>query len=134
MELESVLLRGMWAVPVGWKFWLAWMVLLNLVVSSFYFRRHHEARLILFAFFTAAVIMVVIAESIGYVRLLGIGHVVLWTPLMVYLFRRVAKGGDDRLYARYLVAVLVTDSLSLVIDYVDVVRYIIGEQLPHVIV
>lgn len=134
MELESVLLRGMWASAVGWKFWLAWMILLNLVVSSFYFRRYQEARFILFAFLTAAVIMVVIAESLGYVRLLGIGHVVLWTPLMVYLFRRVAKGGDDRFYARYLMAVLVTDSLSLVIDNVDVGRYILGEQLPHVII
>lgn len=36
MELDSVLLRGMLAVPVGWQFWLGWMALLNLVVAAFY--------------------------------------------------------------------------------------------------
>ena len=133
MELEAILLTGMWAVPVGWKFWLGWMILVNLVVSSFYFRRNQEARLILFAFLTQGVIMVVIADTLGYVRLLGIAAVILWTPLMVYLFKRVTKVRHDQRYFKYLITVLVTDCLSLVINYVDVGRYVLGERQPCVI-
>ena len=133
MEFEAVLLKGMWAAPVGWKFWLGWMIFLNLVVSSFYFRRNQEARLILFAFLAQGVIMVVIADTLGYVRLLGIAHVILWTPLMVYLFKRVTIVRDDQPYFIYIITVLVTDCLSLVIDYVDVGRYILGERQPTVI-
>ncbi len=132
MELESTLLRGMWASPVGWKFWLGWMMSLNLVGSLFYIRKYQEARLILFAFLTQVVIMVAIAETLGYVRLLGITHVVVWTPLMVYLFKRIPKGHDDQFYVAYLKTVFITDCLSLVIDYVDVGRYMLGERLPHV--
>jgi hypothetical protein len=132
MELDSVLLRGMLAIPVGWQLWLGWMALLNLVVAAFYSVKHPEARFILVAFLASAVVMVVIADNLGYVRLLGIGHVVLWTPLMICLFKRVAEVGVDRIYAKYLMAVLVTNSLSLVIDYVDVGRYILGERLPYV--
>ena len=133
MELEAILLKGMWAVPVGWKFWLGWMILVNLVVSSFYFRRNQEARLILFAFLTQGVIMVVIADTLGYVRLLVIAAVILWTPLMVYLFKRVTKVRHDQRYFKYLITVLVTDCLSLVINYVDVGRYVLGERQPCVI-
>ena len=107
--------------------------MLNLIVSSFYFRRNQEARLILFAFLAQAVIMAVIADTLGFVRLLGIAHVILWTPLMVYLFKRVTIVRDDQPYFIYIVTVLVTDCLSLVIDYVDVGRYILGERQPYVI-
>ena len=133
MELEAIILKGMLAVPVGWKFWLGWMILVNLVVSSFYFRRNQEARLILFSFLTQGVIILVIADTLGYVRLLGIAHVILWTPLMVYLFKRVTKVRHDQLYFKYLITVIVTDCLSLVIDYVDVGRYVLGERQPYVI-
>ena len=133
MEFEAVLLKGMWALPVGWNFWLGWMILLNLIVSSFYFRRNQEARLILFAFLTQGVIMAVIADTLGFVRLLGIAHVILWTPLMVYLFKRVTIVRDDQPYFIYMITILVTDCLSLVIDYVDVGRYILGERQPYVI-
>ncbi len=133
MEFEAVLLKGMWAVPVGWKFWLGWMILLNLIVSSFYFRRHQEARFILFAFLVQGVIMAVIADTLGFVRLLGIAHIIFWTPLMVYLFKRVTIVRDDQPYFIYIITVLVTNCLSLVIDYVDVGRYILGERQPYVI-
>ncbi len=129
-----VLLQGMWAMPIGWKLWLAWMMTIN-GAAAIAFSKHREAKLILGAFFVQAVIMNMIADSLGFVRLLGLGHVLLWTPLMAYLVTRVraATAQGPYLFYFYLKAVLVTDCLSLVIDYTDVTRYLLGERAPYIV-
>ena len=67
-------------------------------------------------------------EQMGYVRLLGIVHVILWTPLFVYLFLR-AKNGEMPLLCRLVIWMFVaTLAVSLVFDYTDVARYLLGER------
>lgn len=119
-------------MPFGWKVWLAWMMTIN-GAAAIAFSKHREAKLILAAFFVQAVIMNMIADSLGFVRLLGLGHALLWTPLMPYLVSRVRAGDAQGPYLFYLKALLVTDCLSLVIDYADVSRYLLGERAPYIV-
>ena len=67
-------------------------------------------------------------DQMGYVRLLGIVHVILWTPLFIYLFVR-ARSGAMPLPCRLVMWMFAaTLAVSLVFDYTDVVRYLLGER------
>jgi hypothetical protein len=102
MENQMPFNEAMFTLASGWQtVWLYWM--------SF-------------------AIIVTPLEQIGYVRLLGIVHVILWTPLFIYLFLR-AKNGEMPLLCRLIIWMFVaTLAVSLVFDYSDVVRYLLGER------
>ena len=69
-------------------------------------------------------------ERMGYVRLLGLPHIIFWTPLAFYFWNRIMSG-ELRQFPRIVMMVsLVIISISLAFDYVDVIRYIAGEKTP----
>ena len=71
-------------------------------------------------------------EQMGYVKLLGLPHVIVWTPLAYYLYKQMQRD-DVRAWPKRIIAVvLVTLLISLVFDYVDVARYLLGETAPAV--
>ncbi|MFK7940954.1 MAG: hypothetical protein AB8B82_16355 [Roseovarius sp.] len=62
----------------------------------------------------------------GYVRLLGLGHVVLWTPLLIWMWPRLpALTGAARIIAWTF---WLTLGASLIIDYIDVIRWLLGDR------
>lgn len=67
-------------------------------------------------------------EEIGYVRLLGLPHLIFWGPLLVYLALRLKRGAYDRIAGGVVAVGIVTLSVSLAIDLVDVIRYLLGER------
>ncbi|QXT38900.1 hypothetical protein [Gymnodinialimonas ceratoperidinii] len=68
--------------------------------------------------------------QMGYVKLLGLPHIILWTPLAVYLWRQIRRA-DMPLWPRRLMSVtLVIIVISLLFDYADVARWILGERAP----
>ena len=69
-------------------------------------------------------------RQMGYVKLLGLPHLLIWGPLAFYLFRKQAKDAMP-IAARWIIRViLVTLLISLAFDVVDVLRYILGERTP----
>jgi len=59
---------------------------------------------------------------------LGIVHVILWTPLLVYLVGR-ARNSEITLFFRLVIWLFVASlAVSLAFDYVDVARYLLGER------
>ena len=77
-------------------------------------------------------IMVFMHAQMGMVRLLGIVHVVLWTPMVYILWRRLKSDPPDKIYSAAIVLLIVIASLALVFDYYDVARWILGERAPIV--
>lgn len=79
----------------------------------------------------AAVFMDWLYGVVGYVRLLGLGHLIFWTPVYVWIVRR--RGGlEASLFRRYIDLYLVVAGISLVIDAIDVVRWMLGDgELLH---
>jgi hypothetical protein len=69
-------------------------------------------------------------SHLGYVKLLGLPHIVLWTPLAYYLFVQVRRGDMPPWPRRIMMVVLATIMISLAFDYADIVRYALGERTP----
>ena len=116
---------------LAWPWWL-WVGLLGLVnmVAPLFFLGSVEAKVVLAATFAGAWIQLLIVGRLGFVRLLGLGHIVAWVPMLLWLVPRLANLGGGTPFGRWLLAVVVVDLASLAIDFVDVGRYLAGDRRP----
>lgn len=119
--LSAMLQEPWWLVA-----WIGWLVLVNSAALLFF--SEIEARWVLAAFAASAVTMSILHLLVGYARFLGLAHVVFWTPLVIYLYRRLSNLVGPPLFESWLRLLLATNGLSLVVDYVDVVRYLLGDR------
>jgi len=111
---------------------LAWMGLLigvNIVVPL-YFIQTLEAKVVLAAMICGIMIMTAVFGAKGFVRLLGIGHIA-WIPMIPWLIMRLENTTFDSFFGYWLAATIVLNFLSLIIDGIDVMRYIRGERGPY---
>ena len=76
--------------------------------------------------------MVWMHSQMGMVRLLGIAHVILWTPFVIYLWKRLRTNPPAKIYTIVLWVLMLTFSAALVFDCYDVFRWLIGERAPIV--
>ena len=132
MENQITFNEAMFTLATGWMtvwlYWMAFAIIVTPLVLVFSKATRLDALIVLLTNIAMLVGMGWIYEQIGYVRLMGIVHVILWTPLFIYLFLR-AKNGDMLLLCRLVIWMFVaTLAVSLVFDYTDVVRYLLGER------
>jgi hypothetical protein len=66
-----------------------------------------------------------IYDHLGYVKLLGLPHIILWTPLVWYLWRQFIRVDMPVRPRRIIMVVMAVLVVSLAFDYVDVVRYLL---------
>lgn len=78
----------------------------------------------------AGVGVMLIFTQMGYVRLMGLGHVIAWTPIAFYLWKQQARADMPTPPKWIIRAVLLTIAISLAFDYVDVIRYLLGDRTP----
>lgn len=72
--------------------------------------------------------VMLIFSQMGYVRLMGLGHVVAWTPLAYFLWQQQGHADiptSPKWIIRIVLLILV---ISLAFDYVDVIRYLLGDR------
>jgi len=69
-------------------------------------------------------------NRMGYVRLLGLPHVLLWTPLVIYLIGQFQQDRIPQIPKTLLGCIIATLLISLAFDCVDVIRYALGERTP----
>lgn len=122
--LENNMMVKIMAEPLWLQAWVYWMMLLN--TAAIFFLRHKQAKLVLAAWIGNVITMSVLFEVVGYVRLLGLSHVIWWTPLVIYLFRGRASFPAG-MAATWLWVLMLTNTASLVVDYIDVARYLMGD-------
>ncbi len=122
--LQDNMMIKIMAEPIWLQAWVGWMMLLN--TAALLFLKHKQAKVVLAVWVGNVITMAVLYEMVGYVRLLGLSHVIWWTPLVIYLFRQ-RKQFPTGAVATWLWIVLLTNSASLVIDYLDVLRYLMGD-------
>jgi hypothetical protein len=104
------------------------VVVLGVFAVPFSFVRV-EARWILAAFLAGAGTLMALYSQIGYSRLLGLAHVIFWTPVLVYLVRRHAQWRvSQTLSGKWIVLSVMVLTVSLAFDYTDVIRWILGER------
>ena len=82
------------------------------------------------AMLVGAVVQLLIVSRLGFVRLLGAGHIVAWVPMLLWLVPRLPNLGVATPFGRWLFAVVILDLAALAIDFVDVARYLAGDRRP----
>ena len=132
MENQMPFNEAMFTLANGWMtVWLYWMsfaIIVTPLVLVFSKATRLDAAIVLLTNIAMLIGMGWLYEQMGYVRLMGIVHVILWTPLFIYLFRR-AKNGEMPLLCRLTIWMFAaTLAVSLVFDYTDFVRYLLGER------
>ena len=121
---------GMLQMPAPWKLWLGLLLATNLVAPLF-FLGTLEARLVLAALFGSMAIMTLLTGVQGFTRLLGAGHV-LWVPLLLFLWTRLDAHPPTEAVGLWIRALMVINGASLLIDTVDVARWITGDRAETV--
>lgn len=120
--------------PVWLQVWVAALVGVHLPALAFVVGREAgrwrvrvEPVLILASFAAAGLVMDWLYGQVGYVRLLGLAHLVGWTPAFVWVLSRRHTIGSGSLFSKWVRVYLIIAGTSLVIDLVDVVRYLVGD-------
>ncbi len=111
----NILLLGAFVLPAVLLIWRQTRVagIVSLIVSA-----------------TAAYGVVWLYDRMGYVKLLGLPHLFLWTPLVIYLVGQFRRDDLPQIPRVVLGAVIATLLISLAFDFSDVIRYILGERVP----
>lgn len=90
-------------------------------------RPRYEALAIIAAFLLAGEFMEYLYQQYGYVRLLGLAHIVFWTPVYAWIFTHRKDYAAYPYFSKFVPFYLVMAGISLTIDVIDLLRYALGE-------
>jgi hypothetical protein len=133
-ELPKSLVEAMATEPLWLRSWINVLIAANLSAVLFVvgkdagrWRIRREPIAIIVAFVAAAILMEQLYHSFGYVRLLGVAHLVCWGPVWLWILSRRREAGWRSLFGGYLHVYLLIAGVSLLIDVTDVIRYVLGD-------
>lgn len=134
-ELPKTLAEAMATEPLWLRAWIQLLIVANLGALFFVvgrvdgrWRVRPEPIAILVGFAAAGMSMGALYEQVGYVRLLGLAHLVFWGPVFAWILLARRQIHPPRsLFGAYLRFYLVIAGISLAIDALDVVRYLAGD-------
>ena len=110
------------------RIWLIFLMTVN--AASLLFIHTTEGQVVFSIFLLSALGMALIYKELGFVRLLGLGHL-FWVPMLVWLAGRLPHLAAGTSLKTWLFLVCVTNTISLILDAMDVTRYIRGERKPY---
>ena len=116
------------SLPV--QLWVGLLVIFNMIIPLFFLERL-EAQVLLAAIMASMLLMTLITSTTGFTRLLGLGHI-FWIPLLYFLWISLDQIPPDDGFGVWVRALMVINATSLVIDAVDVLRYLAGERMEIV--
>ena len=135
MQTYNNLGDAIWATQPAWL--LAYlMVLVAANLGAMFFiakktpqgwRPRYEALAIVAAFLLAGEFMEYLYQQYGYVRLLGLAHIVFWTPVYAWIFTHRKDYAAYPYFSKFVPFYLVMAGISLTIDVIDLLRYALGE-------
>jgi len=134
LSIPATLNEAIFSEPLWLQAWVMLLVIANLAAIPFALTKEKgawklrsECVAIIASFVIAAILMDWMYNTFGYVRLLGMAHLVAWTPALVYVLMRRKQLGMSTAFGKYVHFYLVIAGLSLGIDLLDVVRYFLGD-------
>ena len=130
MDLVIRFMKAIFSMEAPWPLWVALLMALNMI-GPLFFIETPEAKAVLISTLAGAGLMKLLFYKYGFVRLLGVGHI-FWVPVVIWLGSRFSEFSFESPFKIWLLSVLVFNSLSLILDAVDVVRYINGDRKPLV--
>lgn len=128
MKTMMGFMKTMMSLPMPWPAWIGLLMAVNML-APIYFLGTLEAQAVLAAALLGAAIQMAIFARKGFVRLLGVGHV-FWVPLLPWLWTRLDQADTAELFGYWIVTIIIVDGISLLIDAIDVTRYLNGDRAP----
>lgn len=119
--LGAGLIDAILTQPDHLRLWMGWLVFINLILPLVFLPRA-EALTTMIAFLINVAIMSYLFESYGYSGVLGLAHLIVWPPLLLWLWSRWY--GIDSIAMRLWVMILALSNIaSLALDARDVALY-----------
>ncbi len=116
------------SMPFHWNVWLVLLLVVNMI-APLLFIDTLEAKLTLAAFALGVTIQMLVFDSKGFVRLLGLGHTA-WLALVPWMATRIGDAADGSTFQYWMMTLVAINGVSVLIDVVDVIRYSKGERDP----
>jgi len=110
------------------RVWCVWLVAVN--SACIFFIQHVEAQLVLGVTLLAVLLQGVIYQRTGFTRIMGAVHLA-WIPMFIWMAGRIDVISQNKELSVWLVILLLTNFISLLIDGIDMTRYVKGERAPH---
>ncbi len=114
-------------LPPHLLLWLLWMGSVVFIVPLFLLR-HRPARIVTLTQIGTITLGMVLSLQFGVSRILGVSHLIFWTPLVIYLLNVICHNTSPHHVTRWAWLFVGTASISLVIDAVDLVRFLLGDR------
>lgn len=111
-----------------WTNWMGIVILATTAILLFSKTTWRDAALLIVTTAIMFFAMNWLYDQLGLVRLLGVVHVVIWTPLLIYFWYRLKNPDIGAPFRQAIWIFMATIFVSLAFDYVDVVRYLLGER------
>ena len=118
--------KGLGRMPWYWRPFLITLFIANLVMPLVFITRP-EAHVVLLTTIANSALFTVLTAAQGFTRLLSLAHVP-WIPLTYYLWTRLDNLPADDAYGIWLRTLIVLNAVSLLIDAVNVIRYLAGDR------
>lgn len=117
----------MMASPTWVVVWMGIMGLLHIVAIPLAIK-DWRPRIMVIVMIINLVFMSALFHTYGYTRILGLSHVIFWTPLLAYLWKTRNKHPERELTGRFVKVAIAIIFISLLFDYADVMRYVLGDR------
>jgi len=114
--------KGALTLPKPWQGWMGLMLLANLILPIVYLNTL-EAKVVLAGFVVSFILTLYLFSKFGFVKLLGLGHTP-WLFTVPWLASRLTEVVPLGPFYYWLLAVVIIDSFSLLIDGADAVHYL----------
>jgi len=129
MDITQSFGEHLQAGPAWVYYWVLFMGVMFMLSVPFSFVRK-EARWVLLVLLITLPFGSFLFTTFGYERILGLSHLIIWTPLLVYLWRRRKSWRvRETLSGKWLFGICAVIAISLAFDVVDVARYMLGERM-----
>lgn len=135
MDIIIHFISDVFAQPVAVQLWGVWLLAAIFAVPGLMLRyesSRRDGKVILASSIVLTVLMLLWYAQVGYTRIIGLPHILIWLPLLAYLYSRRTNLSSPS-HVRWLTMTLVlTILVSLAFDCTDVIRYILGERASRV--
>jgi len=128
MKAMIELMRKIFTMPFPWNLWVIILSMINFI-GGVMFISTFEGKFSLFSMMGAMIVMTIIYARYGFVRLLGLGHILFWLPFVAFCIRQLTNGTTlSASFRVWLLTVTIINSASLVLDIIDLFRFLKGEK------
>ena len=114
------------ALPQWVQLWMNWMILVLGVGAIVFSIFKVEARWLLLAMLLTVPATMMMGVYVGWNGLWGLTHILLWTPVVIYMARRLSLIEVRSVYGAWYVLAMGTMVICLIFDIKDVGQYLLA--------